>query len=106
VSLYSLENEEILFFSSQSTSSDKDPHEDLEQRPTPIESEITSKKSQVTNLSNTAIIKENNTEETLLNRKSTYEPVIARRTSPPLTHGIERVSSFISIIEFLLFVYS
>ena len=107
--MISSENDEIIFFS-QSTSSDKDHHKDLEQQqqPTlPIEPEITPKKSQLINSSDTAIVKENNTEETHPNRKATYESVIAQRKSPPLTHGIERVSLFISISldSHCLFIY-
>jgi len=86
------------FFFSQSISNEKDSHEDLEQPTTSIEPEIVSRKPQVTISSNTAIIKENTSEEIRSNRKSMYEPIITRRTSPmkpTTTHAIERVSSII-----------
>ncbi len=99
MSLYSKEKDEGIpsFFFSQSIANEKDPYEELEQQPTSIEQETASRKPQVTISSNTAIVKENTSEEICSNRKLMYESIITRRASPPITHGIERVSSIILI---------
>jgi hypothetical protein len=76
----------------QSIANEKDPYEELEQQPTSIEQETASRKPQVTISSNTAIVKENTSEEICSNRKLMYESIITRRASPPITHGIERDS--------------
>jgi len=98
---------------SQSVSIEKNHHEEPEQQQqqqtTSVEPIMVSRK-QVVLSSNTAITKENTSEDTRSNRKSMFEPIITRRVSPQIaptnTHAIERVSLiFFYNFQFFLFLF-
>ncbi len=97
-------------FFSQSVSIEKNHHEEPEQQQTTSVEPIMVSRKQVVLSSNTAITKENTSEDTRSNRKSMFEPIITRRVSPQIaptnTHAIERVSLIIFYnFQFFLFLF-